>query len=520
MSRGKSSPVQIVESKDVLLQRITALEAYISELEENVRLLKSAIFGRSSEKQRSADPISGQLCLPFENTVPTADAEATSVKSTVLEHQRRKRGRKPLPKDLPRVRNEVDLPEDQKVAPCGCCLKRIGEVVSERLCIKKAEIYIEQEVRFKYAPDCQCPTEVGAPGEVKIAPATPQIIPKGIATAELVAHVVTAKFADALPLHRQEQQFRRLGVDISRATMVNWILLSAAACQRLLELLTREVLAGPAINADETRIQVLDEPGRANTALSYMWVYRGGPTEAPGVIFRYEASRAGHIPETLLKNYHGYLQTDGYAGYQAIGERAGIRHLGCWAHVRRKFVEVIKGTKVPGKTSVAEHVLELIGKLYEIERRARHEKRDGEEIVALREGESRPLLSELKAVFDRHMKTTPPRSLLGKAIGYALGQWPRLTVYLEQGFLAPDNNLAENAIRPFAVGRKNWLFSGSPRGAHASALFFSLIETAKANEIEPNRYLRFIFTEVPIAKSDDDLRSLLPQHLDRNRLPL
>lgn len=519
MSRSKSSKVQNAKSQDILLQRISALEAYILELEENVRLLKSALFGRSSEKQRPADPVPGQLCLPFEEAVPTV-AETPSAKTTVLEHQRRKRGRKPLPKDLPRVRHVVDLPDDQKIAPCGHPLKCIGEVVTERLCIKKAEIYVEQEVRPKYAPDCLCPTEVGAPGEVKIAPATPQIIPKGIASADLVAHVVTAKFADALPLHRQEQQFRRLGVDISRATMVNWILLSAAACQRLLELLTDEILSGPSIHADETRIQVLDEPGRSNTALSYMWVYRGGPPEAPGVIFRYEVSRSGHIPETLLQNYHGYLQTDGYAGYHAIGERAGIRHLGCWAHVRRKFVEVIKGAKAPAKNTVADQALELISELYNIERQARGDNLNSDAIVALREQKSRPLLEKLKALFDRHMKTTPPRSLLGKAINYALGQWPRLTVYLEQGFLLPDNNLAENAIRPFAVGRKNWLFSGSPRGAEASALFFSLIETAKANEIEPNRYLRFLFSEIPKAKTDEDLRSLLPQRLDRNRLPL
>lgn len=518
MPRKTAPSKTLLETLPVLLQRVEALEAYVAELEENNRLLKAALFGRSSERRQDPGPTPLQPLLPLEDVQPESSQAPVAQKTPVRQHQRQKRGRKPLPLNLPRVPVTIDLPEEQKVAECGCPLKRIGEVVAEKLCIKKAEIYIKQEIRPKYAPSCQCATGIGASGEVKIAPVPPQIVPRGIATPELVAHVVTAKFVDGIPLYRQESQFGRMGIDIGRATMVSWILIAAAACSRLLELLTEEVLAGPLINMDETRLQVLRELGRNNTTTSYMWVCRGGPPDRPGILFRYEPSRAGKIPEEFLRDYKGYLQTDGYTGYQSVGNREGISHLGCWAHVRRKFVDVIKGTKGVGKAGIAQDVINRIGKLYEVERQAREEKLNDNQIVARREQEARPILNEIKVVLDQRQKTTPPRSLLGKAIAYALNQWPRLTVYLQKGFLRPDNNLAENTIRPFAVGRKNWLFSGSPRGAEASALMFSLIETAKANNIEPNAYLQFLFTEVPKSSSDEELRALLPQNLDRKRL--
>lgn len=519
MTRPKLSPSPLVaEAVPVLMERIEALEAYVRELEEDKRVLMATLYGRSSEKRQVPETSPGQLILPFDGAEPEPVKQEPRPKTTVQPHQRQKPGRKPLPADLPRREVVFDLSEEQKIDESGRPLKLIGRVVTERLCIKKAEVYVQREIRLKYAKEAESPSPIGATPEVRIAPAPPHIVPKCIATPELVAHVAIAKFADATPLHRQEQQFRRLGVDINRATMANWLIIAATACSRLLDLLLEEILAGPVINMDETTIQVLGEPGRANTAKSYMWVCRGGPPDRPGVIFRYEPSRAGHVPADLLREYQGYLQTDGYIGYQSVGERPGIHHLACWAHVRRKFVEVVKGTKGTTKAGVAQDVIDRIGQLYDIEQRARHDNLVWDSVVALRELEARPILDGLKEHLDRREKTTPPRSLLGKAISYALNQWPRLTVYLQKGFLRLDNNLAENAIRPFAVGRKNWLFSGSPAGARASALFFSLIETAKANNIEPDAYLRFLFVEVPKTTSDADLRALLPQHLDRSRL--
>jgi len=269
---------------------------------------------------------------------------------------------------------------------------------------------------------------------------------------------------------------------------------------------------------DETTVQVLRESDRANTTKSYMWVARGGTPGKPVVLFRYHPTRAGSVAAEMLGNFKGYLQTDGYSGYEALGEREGLRHLGCLAHVRRKFVEVEKSAGKKAKGGTAHAALDLIGKIYDVERQAEKQQLDPEQIKALRAAKSRPILDKLGALLNARVATTPPKSLLGKAIGYALKQWNRLVVYLEDGRLRPDNNLAENAIRPFAVGRKNWLFSGHPRGADASATLYSLLETAKANGLEPYRYLRYLFELLPTAISDVQRKALLPQYIDPKSL--
>ena len=494
-------------------------EREVAVLIEQIRLLKSLLYGRSSEKNRPVDPNSLQGFLPFEVDEPPVAPVIPAVTETlpVKAHSRGKPGRRPLPENLPRIEILHDLPEAEKICACGTALARIGEEVTERLDIVPAKVQVIRHVRLKYA--CRgCEGVESLDGAVKLAPLPPQIIPQGIVTAGLLAHVAIAKFADAIPLYRQEQQFRRLGLEISRGTLAGWLILVAAVCLRLRELLQLEILTGPVINMDETRIQVLREPGRANTSTSHMWVCRGGPPEKPGILFRYFPSRAGKVAEEILKNYRGYLQTDGYIGYEAIGTREGIRHLGCWAHVRRKFMDVLKGDLETTKTGVAHEVIDSIGKLYAIEAKSRQQNLSAIELVTLRKHESKPILDTLKELLDRRSLTTPPKCLLGKAIFYALNQWPLLIVFLESADLRLDNNLAENAIRPFAVGRKNWLFSGSPRGAEASATFFSLIETAKANALEPFAYLKFLFSEIPSAKSDAELKALLPQYADRNRI--
>lgn len=519
MNTGRTTPIPFNPEEELALLRreAAALQVRAEFLEDENRLLRAILYGRSSEKKPRIEESSNQLHFSFDEA-ETKPPSPEIQKIKIGEHSRQKPGRKPITPTLPRVEKIIDLPESEKVAPCGCPLKCIGKEESERLDIVPAKIRVEKTIRLKYAPGCMCATGVGAEGEVRIAPTPAELIPHGNATAGLVAHVVTAKFVDGIPLYRQEQQFIRLGLDIKRNTLCSWVLLAAAACMRLLEFLMEEILAGSVINMDETRVQVLGEPGRANTTNSFMWVMRGGPPDRPGVIFRYDPSRAAKIPEEMLRGYRGFLQTDGYIGYEAIGEREGIRHLGCWAHARRKFVDVVKGTKGYTKAGVAQEIIDLIAKLYAVEAKADEQKSSANERKTLRNLEAKPVLEQIKEILDNRKKTTPPRSLLGKAIAYSLNQWPRLEVYLENGNLRPDNNLAENAIRPFAVGRRNWLFSGSPRGAVGSAALYSLIETAKANSLEPYKYLRFIFTELPKASSDGEIRSLLPQYLDRSRL--
>jgi hypothetical protein len=339
----------------------------------------------------------------------------------------------------------------------------------------------------------------------------PQLIPQGIVSAGLLAWLLISKFADGLPFYRQKNIFDRLGVDISRATMSGWALRAAEACESLMELLLRRLRSGPYMNMDETRVQVLREPGRKNTALSYMWVARGGPPEQPVVYFHYAPSRSGDEAQSIVGDFQGYLQTDGYSGYNALGDQEGIVHVGCLAHVRRKFMDVLKsGGKKSGKNNTAQTIINLIASVYALEKQAVKSKLTPEAVYTMRQQKIRPILDRIKKLLDLRKESAPPKSLLGGAIRYALGQWPRIEAYLDDGRLRPDNNLAENAIRPFAVGRKNWLFSGSPRGAKASATLFSLIETAKACGVDAYHYLLQLFEKLPYAKSKDDLEALLP----------
>jgi hypothetical protein len=242
-----------------------------------------------------------------------------------------------------------------------------------------------------------------------------------------------------------------------------------------------------------------------------MWVVRGGEPERPVVLFHYDPGRGGKVAEEIVSNFRGFFQSDGYAGYNALGEREGVSHVGCLAHVRRKFVDVVKAGSKKKAGGTAQTVLNLIAKLYRLEKQSRKQGLDFADIWRMRQESSRPILDKIKALLDARLKTTPPKSLLGRAIAYALGQWARIEVYLEDGRLSPDNNAAENAIRPFAVGRKNWLFSGSPRGARASASIYSLIETAKACGLNPHEYLLHVFERLPHTTGEDDLKALLPR---------
>lgn len=506
-------PDDIAALKQIIADR----DALISQLEERNRLLQAILYGSKSEKRPAPTPVEQQHSL-FDEAEQTVAAQEPSsfLEVCVQGHARAKRGRKPIPAEFPRVEIVHDIPEDEKTCACGSALTRIGEEVSEKLDIIPAKIQVLRHVRPKYA--CRvCEGVESEGGTVKTAPMPPQLIPQGIVTPGLLAHVVIAKYADALPLYRQEGQFRRLGLDISRGTLAGWMIRTAKACQPLLDALLESIRSGPVINMDETPVQVLREPGRANTAKSYMWVARGGPPEKPAVLFRYSPTRAGAVAKDILGDFKGYLQTDGYLGYEAVGEQEGVVHLGCWAHVRRKFMEVEKASG--GKKGGTAHVmLDIIGKLYALERSALERKLKPGQIAELRQTDAKPLLAKLKELLDARVITTPPKSLLGRALSYALAQWPRLGGYLQDGRLRPDNNLAENAIRPFAIGRKNWLFSGHPRGADASAALYSLIETAKANGLEPYAYLRFLFANLPMANTTERIKALLPQNIDKTRL--
>ena len=487
----------------------------IAFLKERIDLLLAQLYGKKSER-RPLPEIPGQISY-LEDLDEEPATELPVEEVTVPGHTRKKAGRKPLPAELPRVDVVHDIPQDQKQCGCGSELSRIGEETSEQLNYIPARLEVIRHIRPKYAcRSCEGIETEG--GTVKIAPASRQILEKSIASPGLLAHIITAKFVDALPFYRQEQQFARLGYEISRSNMTNWTIQLGQRIQKLLSLLKQDILSGPLIRMDETTLQVLKEKGRLPTSKSYMWVMRGGAPEKPGIYFHYSPTRASSVAQGLLESYKGVVQTDGYVGYDYLGHSLQIQHAGCWAHSRRKFMEVLKAKgkyqKKKAKSGHAEQAVDFIGQLYGIEHQANEEQLSPQQRVALRVQKARPILDEFHQWLSATGLKTPPKGLLGIAIGYTLSRWEQLTFYLNEGFVPMDNNLAENAIRPFELGRKNWLFCDSVAGANASAALYSLIETARANKLNPFEYLKMLFEQLPYAETNDQLRLLLPQYHD------
>ncbi len=474
----------------------------IALLEEENRWLKQQLFGRSSEKRPAEDisPDQAKLLLnEAEALAPLAETAPETVQ--IPEHARKKRGRKAIPAELPRIEVVHDLPEAEKVCPHdGTTLERIGEETAEQLDYVPAQLRVIRHVRPKYA--CPCCRE-----GVKIAPAPAQLLPKSKASPELLAHITTAKYVDGLPLNRQERQFGRLGIELARATMASWMIkLGGTYVLPIVNLLGDLLLEAPLIHMDETRVQVL-RSAKAPTADHWMWVRCAGPPGRRIVLFDYDPSRGGQVPKRLLAGYEGILLTDGYEAYAATASASGMLHAGCFAHLRRKLEDARKAAN--GESS-ARTALDYIGRLYRIERPLRDRSADAVAILDTRRRESTPIVEQLYGWLNEMAGQVLPQSALGKAIHYGLGQWPKLTVFLDHPEVPLDNNRCENAIRPFVVGRKAWMFSDTPSGAAASANLYSLVETAKANGIEPHAYLTHVYTKLPTAHALEDFEALLP----------
>ena len=499
---------------EVIMARVAALEAHreareerIKLLEEENRWLKAQLFGRSSEKTSPEDISPDQRWL-FNEAETLADA-AQSASQTILisAHERRKRGRKRLSPELPRIEVVHDLTDREKVcAKDGTALVRIGEEVSEQLEYQPAQVRVLKHIRPKYA--CPCCRE-----GVKIAPVPLSLFPKSLATPALLAHIVTAKFADGLPLYRQETQFARLGVTLGRATMAGWMIrLGTTDVVPLINLLNEQLLEQPLIHCDETRLQVL-KSDKAPTADHWMWVRAAGAHGCRIVLFDYDPSRGGAVPKRLLQGYRGTLLTDGYEPYATVAQELGLVHAGCVAHARRRFDEARKAQ--PGDNSYARTALEFIRELYLIERTLwdREHPLAPAQRVAVRQSRSAPIMARFHAWLEALASQVLPESRLGKAVHYTLGQWSKLTVFLSHGEAPIDNNRCENAIRPFVLGRKGWLFSDTVHGAVASANLYSLVETAKANGVEPHAYLSRLFERLPYLRSVEDYEAMLPWNL-------
>jgi len=474
-------------------------------LQEQLNLALARRYAASSEKI-SPD----QICLFDEAEVETQTTVLPEDETVIVPaHSRRKRGRKKLPEALPRVEVVHALPaQDQFCIHDGAALAEIGEVISEQLDIIPAKIQVIRHIRKQYACSCgQC---------IKTAALPPQPIPKSLASPGLLAHVAVSKYQDALPLYRQETILQRIGVELPRATLANWMIQAGNLIQPLINLLQDRLLAYDIIQMDETTVQVLKEDGKAAQSKSYLWLQRGGPPDQAVVLYNYDPGRGAAVPKRLLEGFKGYLQTDGYDGYNAVVAVNGLTHVGCMAHARRKFSEALKAQGKKKQRGKAHRGLALIQKLYRVEKQAR--KFTHEERYRHRLQHARPILDEMRAWLDHALPQLPPASTTGKALNYLHNEWDKLIHYLDDGRLEIDNNGAENAIRPFVLGRKNWLFSTSVKGVKASANLYSLIETCKANGLEPYAYLRYLFAELPKAESVEAVEALLPGNLSEEQV--
>jgi len=497
-----------LEQKEALLH---SRAQRISTLEELIKQFNRKQFSASSEKL-SKD----QLALGLFNEADSTDVgEATETETTESEledtvevpaHRRRNKRRVSLPSHLPREEMLYELPESERFCPHdGAELKAIGTEDHEQLEIIPAQAKVIVHSRQKYV--CTCCEQY------HVTAAKPkQPIEKSIAGPGTLAYVATQKYCDALPLYRQSEIFKRAGLELDRTNLANWMIRCGDLVQPLINLLHEKLLEQPVIHMDETTVQVLNEPGKSAESQSYMWVM-GSFAASPAVLFHYADSRRQSVPLNLLDENVGAIMVDGYEGYEKACQQYQITRIGCWAHARRKLMDA-KAVQKKGKTGKADQGLAFIQKLYALEKAIKEQPPD--ERYRRRQQDAKPVIDKLRAWLEKSLPQVPPQTAIGKALHYLHTQWHRLVRYLDDGAYPIDNNRAENAIRPFTVGRKNWLFANSQAGAKASANLFSLIETAKANGLNPYDYLKTVFKELPNAQSVEAIETLLPWNVNTN----
>lgn len=444
-------------------------------LKSEIAAFRRLIFGQKSERFVPATN-DEQLSLM---QVPESIIEEQTEKIT---YTRRKKtikytphGRQKLPAHLPREQVIIEPEEDVTG------LKKIGEEITEELEYKPGKLYVKQYIRPKYEARDESGVIIG------LLPYRP--IEKGIAGSGLLAHILISKFVDHIPLNRQLSQFKRQNVCIPGSTLNDWVRASCDVLLPLGELLREHTLQCSYLQADETTIRVQDPRKNGKTHTGYFWIYHNLAQRL--LFFDYHAGRSRAAPSGILKDFHGYLQTDGYRSYDEIVEKNNITRLGCMAHARRKFYDARDGNPGP-----CDWMLKHIGELYDIERQARENELNVNERFELREQYARPILDSIKIWLDEKYISTSSHTDLGVAVSYMLNQWPRLNNYLLDGCLEIDNNLIENAVRPVAMGRKNWLFAGSHENAQRMALVYSLVGTAKLHDVEPYAYLKDVLTQI------------------------
>ncbi|WP_321894046.1 IS66 family transposase [Paraburkholderia tropica] len=493
----------LLAERDALRGELRLAKAERDLAEERLRAYKHELFGASSEA-RATDQL-GLFNEAEALGTDAAPAREDEPATQVAGHTRGKRGRKPLDPHLPREIVRHELPESERFcAHDGHALVEIGVETSEQLDVIPEQVRVVQHQRVKYA--CPC-CDLG----IKVTPAPARIIPRGLLTESALAWIITGKYQYGMPLYRQATLLRRFGGDISSNTLAASVVRVGLASQPVINLMRDVLLDSELIYGDETTFQVLKEPGRRPQTKSYLWAQVNG-SGPPVRMFSYSPGRGAQHAQRLYAGVKPgtVLMTDGYELYNGIARDHRLVHLGCWAHVRRGFIKAEETVPKAARTPdlLATRFVGLIGKLFAVEARAA--KWTAQRRQRLRARYSSRVLAVIEHMMVRQLPTIVPSSLLGKALQYMRGQWCKLARYVENGNWPISNNLCENAIRPFVIGRKGWLFADTISGAQASANLYSLVETCKANGIEPYRYLVWLFAKLPLAATVDDYAALLP----------
>src|SRR5690606_8055690 len=477
----RKEKVQLAE-----IERLTLERDY---LKAQVEMFQRMQFGQKRERFEG-DP--GQMVLPFEADPAQVEQQQEEIKEKI-EYVRRRpnhHGRAKLPEHLPV--EEIEIHPEGDLSDMVC----IGKEITEELECEPAKFYIKRYIRYKYA---------ARNGEgVKIAELRERVIDKGIPGAGLLAMILTDKYVDHLPLYRQKQRFARENIRIPSSTIEGWTKEALIKLHPLYDQLIFDTKTKGYLQADETVIKVLDSDKKDATHQGYYWVYHS-PLDKT-VLFDYNPSRGGHVPRSMLDNFRGYLQTDGYAAYEKYGKKKGITHLACWAHARREFERALDNDK-----SRAAKALLTIQQLYAVERKAREEGLTAGQTKELRLKESLPVINELGKWIFEEIKSTLPKSQIGKAMTYAYARWDGLSAYLYDGNLQIDNNLCENALRGVALGRKNYLFAGSHEAAQRAAMIYSFFATCKKHEVNPFQWLKYTLENI-MAINHKNLKDLYPQN--------
>jgi transposase len=498
-----------MQTQGQLEKEISVLKARIQELEtlnnwymQQLKLSRQKLFGQSSESSKHDDLEQLNLFneVEAERQPLIAEPDAETIK-----YQRKKSNRGENIKHLPVEVVEYKLTDEESVCPaCGDDLHVMSKEIRKELTIIPAKVKVIEHVSYVYS--CRSCEKTNIETPVITAKAPKALLSKSLVSAELLAYIMNQKFVNAMPLYRQEQDFKRLGVVLSRQNLSNWIIKGAALLDPILKRLKTDLVTSQVLHADETVLEVLCEPGRPAQTNSYMWLYRtSGDTPKPIVLYDYQEGRNGRFAKEYLAGFSGLLHSDGWNGYKQLEEQ-GVTLCGCWAHARRKFHEALIGNN-SGKSDSPEDIgLSYCNQLFSVEKRA--ENMSAEERHKLRQKEALPIIEALFAWINNPPEKILPQSLLGKAFTYVQNQKKYLLAFLSDGRIEISNNRAERSIKPFVIGRKNWLFCNTPGGATSSAAIYSLIQTAIENGLKPQAYLEYVFNQ--IQKQEKSVDKLLP----------